>query len=75
MENELPYKNREIDEKFRDIQDSLNRIETQTMKTNGSVAKVTNEFNKWKYIVTGFCTCISLLVLPLIFELIKSGKL
>ncbi len=73
--NEEPYKNREIDEKFNDIKDSLNRIETQTMKTNGSVAKVTGEFNRWKYIVIGFCSCMTVVMLPLLWALISTGKL
>lgn len=35
-----PYANREIDEKFTDIQASLVRIESQTTKTNGRVTKI-----------------------------------
>ena len=72
---ETHYKNREIDEKFMDIKDSLNRIETQTIKTNGSVAKVTSEFNKWKYLCMGFCACITIILIPLLLSLIQSGRI
>lgn len=34
------YQNREIDEKFRDIKETLGRIETQTTRTNGRVTKI-----------------------------------
>ncbi len=34
---EESYKNRELDEKFGDIKDTLERIEIQTTKTNGRV--------------------------------------
>ena len=37
---EAPYQNREIDEKFKDIMESLGRIEIQTTKHNGRLTKV-----------------------------------
>lgn len=37
---DTPYANREIDEKFTDIKDTLLRIEAQTTKTNGRVNKL-----------------------------------
>lgn len=37
---DTPYQNREIDEKFTDIKDTLLRIEAQTTKTNGRVNKL-----------------------------------
>lgn len=68
---EKPYQNREIDEKFNDIKDSLNRIETQTIKTNGRVRW--NEKMIW--LAMGFCACVTILILPLIWSLISSGKI
>lgn len=38
--SEEPYKNREIDEMFRDIDEKLDRIEAQTTATNGKVKKM-----------------------------------
>ena len=40
MTPEAPYANREIDEKFKDIMDSLGRIEVQTTQHNGRLTKV-----------------------------------
>lgn len=40
MTSEAPYQNREIDEKFTDIKDTLGRIEEQTSKTNGRVTRL-----------------------------------
>lgn len=70
-EESVNYSNREIDEKFSDIQTSLGRIEAQTIKTNGHVA----DLIKWKYITMGFCGCITIMVLPLLWSLIQSGRL
>lgn len=38
-----PYSNREIDAHFKEIKDTLSRIETQTLKTNGRVSAVEDE--------------------------------
>lgn len=40
MVDESPYSKREQDEKFIDMKEQLNRIEAQTLKTNGSVANL-----------------------------------
>lgn len=53
-----PYSNRELDEKFYDIKDSLNRIEEQTKKTNGSVASL----KIWRAYLTGGMAVIIFLV-------------
>lgn len=37
---EEPYKNREIDEKFNDIMEKLEKIEMQTTKHNGRMTRV-----------------------------------
>lgn len=60
------YMNREIDEKFTDIKESLIRIETQTTKTNG---RVTN-LEGWQKYVLGFCACVVTLMLPVVYILV-----
>lgn len=62
-----PYLNREIDEKFKDIMDGLGRIERQTTKTNGRVDKLEG----WRDRILGFCTCITVLLLPIVFMAIN----
>lgn len=61
----IPYSNRELDMKFTDIMDTLNRIETQTTATNGKVAKVT----VWKEQATGagwaFGACLTVIIVPI----------
>lgn len=41
---EQDFTNREINEMFKDVQQTLDRIETQTLKTNGAVANI----NRWR---------------------------
>ena len=47
MTADTPYQNREIDEKFTDIKETLIRIEKQTTKTNGRVTKL----ERYAYVV------------------------
>lgn len=68
---DTPYQNREIDEKFGDIQASLDRIETQTIATNGRVRWL----EKMIWASGGFCMCVTIVLLPLLFSLIQNGKL
>lgn len=79
--NEEPYKNREIDEKFEDIKASLIRIETQTTKTNGSVANL----KIWRAYTLGFLAALSFafgvlaffvgqVVIPLAGSVIQNGN-
>ena len=72
------YKKRELDEKFGDIKDSLNRIEAQTIKTNGSVAKSFEEINNlknWRWFLAGIGSIITVLLIPILLALIQTGKL
>jgi hypothetical protein len=62
---ETPYMNRELDEQFNDIKNTLGRIEAQTTKTNGRVSKLEH----WQAYVVGFCGAVTLLVLPVLFKL------
>lgn len=64
---EEPYKNREIEEMFNDVKDTLGRIEAQTTKTNGRVSKL----ERWQSYVIGFCACVALLIIPLILAMAK----
>jgi hypothetical protein len=68
MNNETPYTNREIDQQHKDVMDTLARIEVQTTKTNGSVAKAFIEISKLKSWQTGVIMCgglFILIILPL----------
>lgn len=71
---ETHYQNREIDEKFNDIKSQLNRIETQTVKTNGSVANL----KMWRAYTTGALAVIIFLiasiVIPVISSVIQNGN-
>lgn len=58
---DAPYSNREIQEFFKDIKESLERIETQTSKTNGRVSKLEN----WRAYLTGSIVVLSTVVLPI----------
>lgn len=59
---EEPYKNREIDEKYADISNSLSRIEVQTTTTNGRVTAL----EQWKYMGIGATSILSFLVVPIL---------
>lgn len=69
--NEPPYQNREIREMFDEVKASLNRIETQTIKTNGRVSSL----ERWQSYVIGFCAAISIglisVLIPLVIALHK----
>lgn len=57
-----------IDERFGAIGESLNRIETQTTKTNGRVRSL----EVWKGVITGALSIITILILPIFFVIFKS---
>ena len=58
IKKEQDYSKREMDEKFKDIKESLDRIEIQTTKHNGRLSKV----EKWQYTMVGAITIIGFLV-------------
>lgn len=60
--NDIPYSNREIEEKWNEITASLDRIERQTTAINGRVSK--NE--QWRYIMMGGITVLTTIVVPLL---------
>lgn len=53
------YPNLVLDEKFKDIKASLDRIEQQTIKTNGSVASL----KIWRAYTTGALAVLSFLII------------
>ena len=59
---DAPYLNREIDEKWKDITDSLSRIEAQTTKTNGRVTAL----EMWKNVEVGAISILTFLVVPVL---------
>ena len=52
------YTKREIDEKFKDIKESLDRIEIQTTRHNGRLSKV----EAWQYTMAGAISIVGFLV-------------
>jgi hypothetical protein len=57
-----PYSNREIDAHFIEMKETLRRIETQVMRTNGRVTSL----EAWRNFSVGAIAVISALVLPLV---------
>jgi hypothetical protein len=85
MNPESPYQNREIDEKFDDIKLSLDRIEAQTIKTNGAVAETKKDlakldlnYKQWRAYLTGALTVltffIAVILIPIIGSIIQNGN-
>jgi hypothetical protein len=54
-----------------DYRSSLARIEMKQDHTNGTVTWLT----KMIWLAMGFCACLSVVMLPLIFALVQSNKL
>lgn len=79
---EPEYTKRELDEKFKnldglirekhdDVMIKVNEVIVQTTKTNGRVRLL----EKMIWLAIGFCSCVTILILPVIFSLINTGKL
>jgi len=62
---ETPFSNREIVEKFSDIKEQLDRIESQTTRTNGRVTALENKVAVQKAVTTVGVAIIATLVIPL----------
>ncbi len=70
MKDEAPYTNREINEFFRDVKESLVRIESGVIKTNGRVNKLEN----WRYLISGGMIVITLFVIPMVVYIFTNDK-
>jgi hypothetical protein len=69
-----PYANREIDMFISEIKEQLDRIEKQTVKTNGRVYSLENELGSVKvklYIVGAIAGTVLIMKFPEIANLIK----
>jgi hypothetical protein len=66
---DIEYSNREIDRMFKEIQDTLSRIEAQTIKTNGRVnnleMKEVPELKGFNDFVRGAIATITFAVVPM----------
>lgn len=63
---DLDYTNRELDAHFKEIKDSLDRIEAQTTKTNGRV----NNLETWKAWVAGYAIAVTPVVAWIVNEVL-----
>lgn len=72
---EPDYTKREVDTLVKDIYETLNRIELQTTKTNGSVARLTSRADKTEKILYVVGTIVGTLLLTNSSELISIFKL
>lgn len=64
LNQDIPYSNREIHEKWHDIANTLQKIETQTTLTNGRVRWL----EKMIWLSIGFCSCVTLLIIPVLLQ-------
>lgn len=64
--NDQPYQNRELDVRFVEIKDQLDRIEGQTRKTNGRVSNLEN----WRWFLSGGFALTTVLIIPVLIALL-----
>ena len=57
-----PYSNRELREKWKDMEESLNKILFQTTTTNGRVSRLEN----WRAFITGGMAVITVILIPIL---------
>lgn len=62
MNPDEPYRNRELDQIFDDIQKTLIRIETQTTRTNGRVSSLEG----WRQYIVGAVSVLVIVVVPVL---------
>jgi hypothetical protein len=82
------YSNDLLDEKFKSVHakmesnkgiliEHLERIEAQTIKTNGRVSELevsVGSLNNWRYFITGGLAVITAMVIPLIIYIFVSAS-
>lgn len=75
--SETPYQNRELDEKFRNVELLIREKHEDVMTKIGELnvkVSYTNGKVRWQekmiYLAIGFCACISILILPILIQLI-----
>ena len=66
MNQEL-YSKRELDLIFKELKDMLERIEKQTMATNGRVKNL----EMWKAYIAGAIAVLSVIVVPMLMYILK----
>lgn len=70
MNEEVPFSNREISRMFKDIQEGLDRVETQVKKTNGSVI----DLKIWRGYIVGAITILVIIGGPLMGWVISQTR-
>lgn len=64
MEEDKPYSNREIREKWHDTANSLDELKGLVTLTNGRVRWL----EKMVWLSIGFCACVTLLIIPVLLQ-------
>lgn len=59
---DIPYSNREIDNHFKDVKETLERIENQTTATNGKVASI----QTWRERTNGAMMVVTTILVPIL---------
>lgn len=72
MEQQTQYMNRELDEKFGDIKTQLDRIEGQTIKTNGRVTSLEVDTKVFRARIYTAVSIISFIVGSMLVPLIAA---
>jgi hypothetical protein len=67
-DKDLPYSNREIREKWHEINNKLQEILVQTTTTNGRVRKL----EQWQSYVIGFCAAVSIMLFSVLLPIVAA---
>lgn len=79
---EPEYTKRELDEKFKNLEGLIREKHDDVMTKIGELnvkVSYTNGKVRWSekmiYLAIGFCACVAILILPVVFNLINTGKI